>query len=32
VAGDPQLARHPLLAEQVATLVGDAGAEYLEKA
>jgi ATP-dependent DNA helicase RecG len=32
VAGDPQLARHPLLAEQVAMLVGDAGAEYLEKA
>ena len=32
VEGDPQLARHPLLAEQVATLVGDAGAEYLEKA
>ncbi|HEY3087442.1 MAG TPA: ATP-dependent DNA helicase RecG [Jatrophihabitantaceae bacterium] len=32
VAADPQLSRHPLLAEQVAMLVGDAGAEYLEKA
>jgi ATP-dependent DNA helicase RecG len=32
VAGDPKLARHPLLAEQVALLVGDAGAEFLEKA
>jgi ATP-dependent DNA helicase RecG len=32
VADDPELARQPLLAEQVATLVGDAGAEYLEKA
>jgi ATP-dependent DNA helicase RecG len=32
VAGDPKLARLPLLAEQVALLVGDAGAEFLEKA
>ncbi len=32
VAADPDLAAHPLLAAQVAVLVGEAGAEYLEKA
>jgi ATP-dependent DNA helicase RecG len=32
VAADPTLAAHPLLAEQVAALVQDEQAEYLEKA
>ena len=32
VAADPGLARHPLLARQVAALVDDERAEYLEKA
>jgi ATP-dependent DNA helicase RecG len=32
VADDPQLHEHPGLAAQVDALVGDAGAEYLEKA
>jgi ATP-dependent DNA helicase RecG len=32
VAGDPTLAEHPLLAAQVAALVRDDQAEYLEKA
>ena len=32
VAADPQLAAHPLLAAQVAALVDDEQAEYLEKA
>ncbi|HZE48495.1 MAG TPA: ATP-dependent DNA helicase RecG [Jatrophihabitantaceae bacterium] len=32
VADDPQLTAHPRLAAQVAALVGDDGAEYLEKA
>jgi ATP-dependent DNA helicase RecG len=32
VAADPDLNAHPLLAAQVATLVGEARAEYLEKA
>jgi ATP-dependent DNA helicase RecG len=32
VAADPDLARHPLLAAQVAALVNDDQAEYLEKA
>ena len=32
VAADPTLAAHPLLAEQVAALVHDEQAEYLEKA
>ncbi|MDT4899203.1 MAG: ATP-dependent helicase RecG, partial [Pseudonocardiales bacterium] len=32
VAADPTLADHPLLAEQVAALVRDEQAEYLEKA
>jgi ATP-dependent DNA helicase RecG len=32
VAADPTLAEHPLLAEQVAALVRDDQAEYLEKA
>jgi ATP-dependent DNA helicase RecG len=32
VAADPTLAEHPLLAEQVAALVNDDQAEYLEKA
>jgi len=32
VAGDPELAEHPLLAEQVAALVADEQADYLEKA
>jgi ATP-dependent DNA helicase RecG len=32
VAADPQLRRHPALAGAVAELVGDEGADYLEKA
>jgi ATP-dependent DNA helicase RecG len=32
VAADPDLCAHPLLAAQVAALVADAQAEYLEKA
>jgi ATP-dependent DNA helicase RecG len=32
VAADPDLNAHPLLAAQVAMLVGEARAEYLEKA
>jgi ATP-dependent DNA helicase RecG len=32
VADDPDLAAHPLLAEQVAALIGEDQAEYLEKA
>jgi len=32
VAADPTLAAHPLLAAQVAALVNDDQAEYLEKA
>jgi ATP-dependent DNA helicase RecG len=32
IAADPTLAAHPLLAQQVAALVGDEQAEYLEKA
>jgi ATP-dependent DNA helicase RecG len=32
IAGDPTLAAHPLLAQQVAALVPDDQAEYLEKA
>jgi ATP-dependent DNA helicase RecG len=32
IAGDPQLAEHPLLAEQVAALITDDRAEFLEKA
>jgi ATP-dependent DNA helicase RecG len=32
VAGDPDLSGHPLLAAQVAALVGDEQADYLEKA
>jgi ATP-dependent DNA helicase RecG len=32
IAADPDLRRHPALAEAVASLVGDEGADYLEKA
>jgi ATP-dependent DNA helicase RecG len=32
IAADPTLAEHPLLAAQVASLVNDDQAEYLEKA
>ena len=32
VAADPELSKHPLLAEQVAGLVADEQADYLEKA
>jgi ATP-dependent DNA helicase RecG len=32
VAGDPELAAHPLLAREVAALVGEERADYLEKA
>jgi len=32
VAADPDLAGHPLLAEEVTALIGDERGEYLEKA